>query len=63
MVLREKKGIIFPSLITWQESEDIIYLTNALGNEEDRGLTLRARNPICRQCRAVVSDAVLLKGC
>lgn len=39
-----------------------MYLTNALGNEEDRGLTLKARNPSCHRCGAVVLDVVLLKG-
>lgn len=42
------------------KAEEIMYLTNALGNEEDR--TSRARNTICHQCSAVVSDAVPLKG-
>lgn len=55
-----KKGITFLSPITKQEPEEIMYLTNALGNEEDR--TSRARNTIFHQCSAVVSDAVPLQG-
>lgn len=53
---------MFLSLNTWQESEEIMYLSNALGYEENRSLTVRARNPICHQCGVVVLDVVLPKG-
>lgn len=59
----QKKGIIFLSLVALQESEEIMYLTNALGNEEDGGLTLKGpETQSAARCSAEVSDAVLLKG-
>lgn len=42
---RKKSGVIFLSLITLQESKEIMYLTNALGNEEDRGFDVEGQKP------------------